>query len=341
MTTNSPNRNLRPRCHPTGTYTPMDTTYSRRSPIAKQLLQVAALSTLLAAAGCSNEDAEEAKPEAPTEAIAPNVVALDAKAARAAGITVAQAGPANVQQTITLYGTVQSNAEREGNIKARYAGTIRSIAKRVGDTVSKGAALVSIESSESLQTYTISAPISGVVIERTANIGETVDTEQVLMRLTDLSSVWIEFAVFARDLGRVRVGTPITVIANDGATSIQATINYMAPVGEAGNQSIVARTQVENKTGQWVPGQFVTGEAVVDQAHVPVAVDPASLQTLEGKTVVFVQTPKGFEARSIEIGRRAPNAVEIRSGLRAGERYVAAHSYLLKADLTKGEPEEE
>lgn len=341
MTIGSLDRNPRPRRHPTGKYTHMVTIHSRRSPLAKRLLQAAALFTLLAAAGCSKEDADEAKPEAPAEAAAANVVALDAKAARAAGITVAKAGPANVQQTITLYGTVQSNAEREGNIKARYAGTIRSISKRVGDTVGKGAPLVSIESSESLQTYIISAPIGGVVIERTANIGETVDTEQVLMRLADLSSVWIEFAVFARDLGRVRVGSPITVIANDGATSIQAIINYMAPVGEAGNQSIVARTQVNNKTGQWVPGQFVTGEAVVDQAQVPVAVDPAALQTLEGKTVVFVQTAKGFEARPVEVGRSAPNAVEIRSGLRADERYVAAHSYLLKADLTKGEPEEE
>ena len=309
---------------------------------ASRIFRVLALSTLLAATACSKDDAAEATPEGPeNQAAEPNIVVMDAKAMQAADIRVAQAGPAPIEQTLTLYGSVQSNAEREGHIRARYPGTIRSVSKRLGDSVSKGAPLLSIESSESLQTYSLAAPIGGIVIERAANVGETVDTEQVLMRIADLSTVWVEFAVFARDLGRVRVGSPVAVAGSDGTPAAQSTINYIAPVGEAGNQSIVARAQVENKEGLWVPGQFVTGEAVVGQTQAAVSVEPGALQTLSGKTVVFVQTSRGFEARPVQLGGRSDKAVEVRGGLTAGERYVAANSYLLKADLTKGEAEEE
>ena len=320
----------------------MNTHFSARTSRTSRMLRLMALAALFAVTACSKDEPAAEKPKEPeAQATSPNTVGLDAKAVQAADIRVAQAGPAAIQQTLTLYGSVQSNAEREGSIRARYPGTIRSISKRLGDTVSKGAPLLSIESSESLQTYSLAAPINGIVIERAANVGETVDTEQVLIRIADLSTVWVEFAVFARDLGRVRVGSPITVAGSDGTPSAQSTINYIAPVGEAGNQSIVARAQIENKEGLWVPGQFITGEAVVGQTQAAVAVEPGALQTLSGKTVVFVQTARGFEARPIEVGGRSDEAIEVRSGLTAGERYVAANSYLLKADLTKGEAEEE
>lgn len=311
------------------------------------VMRVALLAGLVSVAACSKDkEGTPTKQEATaTEAAAvvpaENIVALDAKASAAAGIEVAVAGPGDIRETITLYGSVQSNAEREGTVKARYPGTIKSVNKRLGDAVSKGASLISIESSESLQTYSIGAPTGGVVIERNANVGETVDTEQVLMRIADLSNVWIEFAVFARDLGRVRVGIPIAVTGSDGSTQAEGTISYLAPVGEAGNQSIVARAQIENKGGTWVPGQFVTGEAVVGQAIAPVTVAPEAIQTLNDKTVVFIQTNRGFQARTVEVGRRSDQAVEVVNGLRAGERYVSANSYLLKADLTKGEAEED
>ncbi len=326
----------------TGISETMNTHFTARKSRTSRMLRLMAVVTLVAVTACSKDDASAEKPkESEAQATSPNTIVIDAKAVQAADIRVAQAGPAAIQQTLTLYGSVQSNAEREGSIRARYPGTIRSISKRLGDTVAKGAPLVSIESSESLQIYTLTAPINGIVIERAANVGETVDTEQVLIRIADLSTVWVEFAVFARDLGRVRVGSPVAVAGSDGTPSTQSTINYIAPVGEAGNQSIVARAQVENKQGLWVPGQFITGEAVVGQTQAAVAVEPGALQTLSGKTVVFVQTARGFEARPIEVGGRSDKAIEVRSGLAAGERYVAANSYLLKADLTKGEAEEE
>ena len=89
------------------------------------------------------------------------------------------------------------------------------------------------------------------------------------------------------------------------------------------------------------PGQFVTGDVVVADVTVPVAVNPAALQELQGKTVVFIHDAKGFAPRPVQVGRRSREAVEITEGVTAGERYAAANSYLIKADLLKGEAEED
>jgi cobalt-zinc-cadmium efflux system membrane fusion protein len=67
-----------------------------------------------------------------------------------------------------------------------------------------------------------------------------------------------------------------------------------------------------------------------------VVVPASALQTVEGQTVVYVQTPEGFEPRPVELGRRNQERVEILSGLQAGERYAATNTFTLKAEQGRG-----
>ena len=307
----------------------------------RQIVRLFVMGCLIAVAGlaaCSEE-----KKAAPVEkrAAGPQVAAITPQAAKAAGIQIAIAGPADIRETIALFGTVRSNGEKEQNVRARYPGTVRSVRKSIGDTVARGETLLTVESSSSLQTYAITSPINGTVLDRKANVGDTVDGVTILMRVTDLSSAWVEFAVFARDLGHVRAGMPVRVTAADGHFLAQVRLDYVAPSGDSGNQSVVARATVDNSGKEWVPGQFVSGDVAISEFQAPVAVLPAALQTMSGKPAVFVQTARGFEPRLVDVGRRSQTAVEITDGLHAGERYATTNSYLVKADLLKGEAEEE
>lgn len=267
-------------------------------------------------------------------------IAIAPDAARAAGITTQVAGPATIETTVTLYGSIKPNAEREQELRARYPGIVRVVAKRAGDPVKAGETLVSVESNESLQTYGIRSPISGRVLERAANPGESVGSDTILMKVADLGTVWAEFAVFARDLGRVRPGLTVHVRGSDGAP-IVTTLTYVAPSGSTDSQSVVARAVLDNADGAWVAGQFATADVVVSQVEAAIAVVPAAIQQINGKEVVFVETERGFVPREVKTGQRSRDAVEILAGLTAGERYAATNSYLIKADLSKGEAEEE
>ena len=71
----------------------------------------------------------------------------------------------------------------------------------------------------------------------------------------------------------------------------------------------------------------------------PLAVKSESLQTLEERTVVFVRNEEGFEARPLELGRVDSEFSEVRAGVAAGESYATKNSFILKAELGKGDAE--
>lgn len=318
--------------------------------VAHRVLLIGALAVLCACAktppGSGAVAKSAAAPQAQESSAEPSTpegsqAAITPEAAQKAGIEVTAAGPAQIQETLRLYGTIKPNAEREQDIRARYPGVVRSVAKRAGEAVTKGEELLSVESNESLQIYPIRAPLSGEVLDRRANPGDAVDGSTVLMKVADLSSVWLEFAIFARDLGHVRPGMRVLFRDADASDHGEATITYVAPAGHSDSQSVVARAIVNNRNGRWVPGQFITGDISTSELQAPVAVKPAALQELQGKTVVFVQNGRGFELRPVQIGKRSREAVEISNGLSAGERYAAQNSYLIKADLLKSEAEED
>jgi cobalt-zinc-cadmium efflux system membrane fusion protein len=280
------------------------------------------------AGGCAKSPSAASAPvntaEARPPVAGPEAAAITPEAAQKAGIELDAAGPAQIRETLTLYGSIKPNAEREQDIRARYPGVVRSVSVRAGDRVAQGKELLTVESNESLQVYPIRAPLSGQVLERRTNSGDAVDTTTVLLKVADLSTVWAEFAIFARDLSHVRPG-----------------MRVLFPAGHADSQSVVARAIVDNRSGRWVPGQFITGDVVIADVKVSVAVKPTALQELQGKTMVFVQNGQSFTPRLVQVGKRSREAVEIAQGLTAGERYAATNSYLIKADLLKSEAEED
>jgi membrane fusion protein, heavy metal efflux system len=66
-----------------------------------------------------------------------------------------------IKETIKVYGKIKANTERMRQVSARFDGVIKSVSPSIGDTVRKGQKLATVESNESLEVYTIKAPISG------------------------------------------------------------------------------------------------------------------------------------------------------------------------------------
>jgi len=105
-------------------------------------------------------------------------------------------------------------------------------------------------------------------------------------------------------------------------------------VGEA-TRTAVARVVLPNPTGVWRPGLFVAATVQVEEVRVPVAVPDESVQTIDGRPVVFVPEGEAFEPRPVVTGRTDGEWVEIVSGLAAGERCVIRNSFILKSELGK------
>ena len=257
-----------------------------------------------------------------------------------AGIELAQADAETINETIPLYGLVSVNHERVQKLSARFPGVIRSIKVALGDKVKPGDVLATIESNESLKSYELKASIAGVVIERNATLGD-LTTDAPLLVIADLSSVWIELSVFPRDLARVHSGQSVRIEQAQQHFIAQGTLDYIAPMASPINQAVTARVTLDNPQGQWLPGHFVKADVTLAATNVAVAVRNEALQTLEGNTVIFVQTDKGFETRQVRIGRADKDFTEIREGVTAQESYVSRNSFVLKSDLGKENAEHE
>jgi len=282
---------------------------------------------------------ENAAPQPGAHAEGPGVIALSAEQQKAAQIDTAQAGGVQIRETLPLYGVVAPNAVRVREVAARFPGVIRTVNKNIGDAVRQGDVLATVESNESLQTYAVTAPLAGVVTARNANPGEQTGEKQLFI-VADLSTVWVELSLFPRDVAKVRVGQNVRVKSPDTGGSSDGKVIYVAPFGQAANQTLTARVLLDNAERRWAPGLYVTAEVTLAEAQVPLAIRNEAIQNLDGRDVVFVQTDKGFEARPLQLGRKDSEFSEVTGGLSAGQRYATRNSYILKADLGKGTAEE-
>ncbi len=258
---------------------------------------------------------------------------IAADVARAAGIETATAGPGVISDELVLYGTIAPDATRVRTVNARFPGVIRTVSRNVGDAVRAGDALATIESNESLQTYTVTAPIAGTVTARHAAAGEQSDAEP-LFEIADFSSVWAELDVFSRDRARLKNGLAVAVTSETGDAAT-GTVDYLAPVGNRASQSITARVVLDNAAGAWTPGQFVEGRVTIATTPVALAVPLSALQRFRELDVVFAQLGETYEVRMLTLGRRDTAFVEVLDGLEPGTTFVTGNSYLIKADIEK------
>ena len=264
-------------------------------------------------------------------------VYLNEKKVENANLDVEVAGPAKIKTTLELYGKITLNEDTVANVSPRYPGVVKAVDKRLGDRVQKGGVLAVIESNDSLRDYQVISEISGTIIKKEITVGEVVRDDRPIFTVADLSTVWVDFSVFPQDFRRLKEGQIVQINYIDNILTTTGKITYIAPFGSENTQSMLARAVVENPDGLFRPGLFVTAELQFGEIDVPVAVRPAAIQSVNEKTVVFVVEGSAFEAREVELGTRDDSYVEVMSGLIAGDRYVAGNSFLLKAELGKGE----
>ncbi|MDN5004912.1 divalent metal ion exporter adaptor subunit IhpB [Bradyrhizobium sp. GCM10027634] len=291
----------------------------------------------------STEHAEEKKPEKPNDHVEPDehgadrIRISDVKLA-AAGVALAEAASATLTDTLSFNGILRANQEAVVQVTPRFPGVAKSIQKRIGDKVGKDDLLAAIESNQSLTVYELKAPIPGTIIERQISLGEYASEQKPAFVVADLSTIWVDLSIYRQDLKRVRLNDEVLIDPDDGRGEIKGAISYIAPIGSSETQTALARVVLPNPEGRLRPGLFVTARLILAARNVVVAVRRSAIQTLENRTIVFVREDNDkIEARPVELGDSDPKFVEIRAGLSAGERYVAENSFVVKAEMGKGD----
>lgn len=183
----------------------------------------------------------------------------------------------------------------------------------------------------------IRAPFDGVIVEKHITMGEVVGADTRVFTLTDLSTVWADVVVPARDLDIVRVGTDAVIRSISSSTTAPGKVSYVSSLVGEESRSAKARVVLDNPGAAWRPGLAVNIDIVTGSSDVPVAVAREAIQTADGRQVVYKRVREGFVAQPVATGRSDGRFVEVTAGLSAGDAYAAAGSFAVKAEQGKGE----
>lgn len=269
------------------------------------------------------------------------IVELDWSSATKAGVIIVLAAPGTIKNSLSLNAEVALNGDTIVHVSPRFPGVVKRVEKNLGDSVKAGELLAVIQSNESLTTYEIRAEVNGTIIEKDATRGEFVRDDKVLFVIADLTSVWINAAVYPENLKDVSVGREVIISSRSVEGSTRSFISYLRPSLSELTRTALIRMVLPNTDRKWLPGMFVRADVLFDPVPVPLVVPTSAVKRIANEYVVFVKAngpdgDEGFQRREVEAGASDGEFTEILSGLKPGEEVAAGNTFILKAELGKG-----
>lgn len=187
------------------------------------------------------------------------------------------------------------------------------------------------------RTLAITSPITGRLTRADARLGAYVLAGTDLFHISDPNRLQVNASVLPADARRVRVGDTAVIELADGETRI-ATVHSITPALDAQSKTatliLTPQGAAQLTAGQGVRVRVRPGGQPSDGR---MTLPEEAVQTVEGKNMVFVRGPKGFQATEVVIGERSGGRIEIVSGIPAGTVVATRGAFLLKAELGKGE----
>ena len=183
----------------------------------------------------------------------------------------------------------------------------------------------------------IKTPITGTVVERNIVIGQLVDASTTAFRVINTSTLWADGQVYEKEVPGLS-GKPevtLTVTAYPGE-EFHGKVIYVSPIVDEHTRTITIRASIPNRNGRLKPQMF-------GELHVPTGgttkgllVPAESVQKENLETYVFIATSDTtFERREVSLGTIFDSMVEVKDGIKPGERVVTKGSFQLKSELMK------
>ena len=205
------------------------------------------------------------------------------------------------------------------------------------DAIAAGLGIAGGTEREADGTFSLVAPFAGTVVARHGVVGRMVSANEVLVEVADLATMWAALEIPEADAARVKAGQPVS-IAFEGSTlePLEATITRVgSEVGES-TRTVQARVELANPDRSLKAGAFVRAAIKTSPPRDALVVPRSSIQTAEGRSVVFVQKAVGlFEPVTVQVGATHGEHVEITGDVAPGTPVVTTGAFLLKTEISK------
>jgi cobalt-zinc-cadmium efflux system membrane fusion protein len=182
----------------------------------------------------------------------------------------------------------------------------------------------------------LASPIAGKVIERNVSRGQSVEATHTAFRVADLSKVWIQLAVFERQVAAIHQGDQVDLFPqSDTERKVKGNVSYVGDVIDLETRTAPIRVVVDHPEVPLRPGQSLLAKI---HTSAPVAaslvVPRGAVIGVDGKQTLFIaHDALSVEPRTVQLGGQDGDRVEILAGLEEGEKVAISGVFALKSEI--------
>jgi multidrug efflux pump subunit AcrA (membrane-fusion protein) len=227
-----------------------------------------------------------------------------------------QGGDVNASVTVSVYPEI--------------GGKLTDLAVEVGDSVSKGSRIASIDPSKPGSSYALSevpAPIAGTVTAVLVNAGETVSSNTAIAKIGDIDDLEISVALPERDSAKVKKGMKarISLEALPGE-SLAATVVRVSPVLDSTSRTREVTVKLDSKDDRVAAGMYASVRIFTAPLADRVVIPSVAVVTRDEETFVYIVADesgkKVARKRTVAVGTSVDAEIEVKEGLSAGDLVV-------------------
>ena len=231
-----------------------------------------------------------------------------------------------IERTYQTVATLQ--AEQMVTIKNQIAGQIKRIHKSAGEMVRKGELLLTLEPHTEIKS-----PIDGYLTDWQAKEGQFLSTGSILSQVVNKKSLFVRYYVPEEMGQQLELGQKVYIrFQLDKPYIYEGEVDYVSPIVEPKNHSIMVKANIDNPDEALMPGRFVY---ITQQLEVIpnalVAPESCVVQSIDGYHLFTVKDNKAVK-KQIEIGARKEQEVEIKTGILQDDVCIIA----ISPNLTDG-----
>lgn len=264
-------------------------------------------------------------------------IVVSAEAIANLQLTTVEVKVQTIEEVLTVIGQVESIPSRSVAITSRIPGRVFSLKVLEGESVKKGQTLVEVESrqlGDPPPRVEYRAPIDGVVLDRHAVLGDTVEPDKHLLKVVDLSEVYVEGRIYEGQLSQVKNGQQVRVVIESyPEESFTGVVEVISGALDPDSRTLQVWARVPNPAGKLRPNMRATVHIAVSQVDSVIAVPDSAVLGESGEFFVFVESPSApneFLRRPVVVGARDDQYLEIVEGVVPGDRVVTSGNYQLQ-----------
>lgn len=242
------------------------------------------------------------------------------------GIKVTEVKPGPIADLLALNGQVQLLPNAQADVSIRISGAVTDIVANLGDKVTKGQVLATVQSrliGNPPPSVAVKSPIAGIVDARNVNLGQAVEPNTVLFHISNREQLLVVAQVYEEDLGKIKLGQDVNVhVLSYPKRTFPGKITLVEPNLDPLTRTINVQISLNNKEGLLKPGMFVRANVVLRFTKEALTVPNDALLEAENETFVFVKSGTFYERTKVSAGASDDNYIEIKEGLVPGDEVV-------------------